>query len=123
EVPFLLSLSNTDHEARSVALSDLPHCPQCANLLRPGVVWFGERLAAGTPDSVDEWMSKEHIDLVIAAGTSLQVFPAAEWVSTARAYGASLAIIDAGDHEIVEEFDEKYWFFKGNIAFVLPKIV
>ncbi|EMD59377.1 hypothetical protein COCSADRAFT_102249 [Bipolaris sorokiniana ND90Pr] len=123
DVPFLLSLSNTDHKARSVALSDLPHCPRCANLLRPGVVWFGERLAAGAPDSVDEWMSEEHIDLVIAAGTSLQVFPAAEWVSTARACGASLAIIDAGDYEIVEEFDETDWFLKGDIAFVLPKIV
>jgi NAD-dependent deacetylase sirtuin 5 len=122
DIPFLLSLS-TDHQKRPVALSDLPHCPNCANLLRPGVVWFGERLAAGAPDSVDKWMLEGHVDLVISAGTSLEVFPAAEWVSTARAYGVSLAIIDAGDHTLVDELDGDDWLFKGDIALILPKII
>ncbi|KAF2635822.1 NAD-dependent deacetylase sirtuin-5 [Massarina eburnea CBS 473.64] len=123
DIPFLLSLSNADHETRSVVLSDLLHCPKCANLLRPGVVWFGERLSAGALDNVDKWMLEEHIDLVIAAGTSLEVFPAAEWVSTARAYGASLAIIDAGDDRLVDELNEDDWLFKGDIALILPKIL
>lgn len=106
DIPFLLSLSNANGQSRSAALYDLPHCPKCTNLLRPGVVWFGERLAAGAPESIDEWISEEPIDLVIAAGTSLEVFPAAEWVHTARACGASLAIIDAGDHGLMDELDD-----------------
>jgi NAD-dependent deacetylase sirtuin 5 len=103
-------------------LAELPHCPKCKDLLRPGVVWFGERLAAGAPDNVDEWMSEERIDLVIVAGTSLEVFPAAEWVNTARTLGASLAIIDA-DHRLGDELDENDWFFQGDVAIILPRIL
>jgi len=90
--------------------------------LRPGVVWFGERLAAGAPDNIDEWISEEAIDLVIAAGTSLEVFPAAEWVSTARTLGASLAIIDT-DYRFRDELDDDDWFFEGDIAIILPRIL
>ncbi|KAF2790766.1 DHS-like NAD/FAD-binding domain-containing protein [Melanomma pulvis-pyrius CBS 109.77] len=122
DIPFLLSLSNADSQSRSAVLAELPHCPKCANLLRPGVVWFGERLAAGAPDNVDEWISEERIDLVIAAGTSLEVFPAAEWVDTARTLGASLAIIDT-DHRLGDRLDENDWFFQGDIAIILPRIV
>jgi NAD-dependent SIR2 family protein deacetylase len=28
----------------SIAVSDLPKCPKCSSLTRPGVVWFHERL-------------------------------------------------------------------------------
>jgi NAD+-dependent protein deacetylase sirtuin 5 len=73
EMPFLLLLSNSNDQSRSLTFSDLPHYPYCTNLLRLGVVWFGGKLAAGAPDSIDEWMSEEHVDLVIAAGTSLEV--------------------------------------------------
>jgi NAD-dependent deacetylase sirtuin 5 len=124
DIPFLLSLSNADHQSYSASLSDLPHCPKCTNLLRPGVVWFGERLTAGAPDGVDEWISEEHVDLVVAAGTSLEVFPAAEWLHTARAYGASLAIFDTKkDHQLVDELDGNDWLFHGDIAVILPRIL
>lgn len=59
---------------------------------------------------------------MIAAGKSLEVFPAAEWVGTARAYGASLAIIDAEkDHRLVKELDDNDWFFEGDIA-IIPNL-
>ncbi|KAF2806059.1 DHS-like NAD/FAD-binding domain-containing protein [Mytilinidion resinicola] len=103
DIPFLLSLSNANNQSRSAALSDLPHCPKYR---------------------IDEWISEERIDLVIAAGTSLEVFPAAEWVDTARACGASLAIIDAEkDHRLVDELNDNDWFFKGDIAVILPSIL
>jgi NAD-dependent deacetylase sirtuin 5 len=124
DLPFLLSLSNAVGQLHSIVLSELPHCPKCTSLLRPGVVWFGERLAAGAPHNIDEWMDEEQIDLVIAAGTSLEVFPAAEWVHTARAEGASLAIIDAGnDHQLGDDLDDNDWFFQGDIAVILPRIL
>jgi NAD-dependent SIR2 family protein deacetylase len=31
----------------TVEAGDPPHCPRCGNLLRPGVVWFGEALPLG----------------------------------------------------------------------------
>jgi NAD-dependent deacetylase sirtuin 5 len=109
-----------------VALCDLPRCPDCTSLLRPGVVWFGETLAAGAPDTVDDWLWKKPIDLVIAAGTSLDVFPAAEWVNAVRDCGATLAIIDADkDHWLgnKHELNDGDWFFLGDIAVILPKLL
>lgn len=52
-----------------------PSCPLCGNLIRPGVVWFGE----GLPQR--EWEEAERrmrsADLVVIVGTSGVVFPAA----------------------------------------------
>jgi NAD-dependent deacetylase sirtuin 5 len=119
------NITNTDQPPPTITVSDLPHCPHCTNLLRPGIVWFGERLATGAPDNIDEWIADEPVDLVIAAGTSLRVFPAAEWVHTVRAWGAPLAVFDVerGD-ELMEDFDEdEDWFFQGDIAVMLPRIL
>lgn len=124
DVPFLLSLFIATDQSRSAAVSDLPHCPKCTELLRPEVVWFGERLAAGAPDNIDERISEERIGLVIAAGTSLKVFPAAKWVETARVCGASLAIIDVEkDPQLVDDLNDGDWFFQGSAAVVLPTIL
>lgn len=107
-----------------MALSDLPQCPKCKNLLRPGVVWFGERLAAGAPDSIDQWISEGSVDLVVVAGSSLEVFPAAEWVHTVREYGAALAVFELENgHLSVDEWNEDDWLFEGDIAVILPKIL
>lgn len=123
DLPFLLSLS-TATDRSHIVVSDLPHCPKCTNLLRPGVVWFGERLAAGAPDRVEKSMSEDGIVLVIAVGTSLEVYPAAEWVTTPRAYGASLAIIDLNkDHRIVDELSTETFFFRRDSAIILPKVL
>lgn len=125
DLPSLLALVEEDSKYEwSMGVSDLPCCPECSNLLRPGVVWFGERLAAGAPDSVDEWMSEAPVDLVIVVGTSLEVFPAAEWVDIARADGASLLVIDVHrDHKLAQELDENDWFFEGDTAVILPEIL
>ena len=105
-------------------MPNLPRCPVCENLLRPGVVWFGERLAAGAPDNIDNWIAETEVDLVIAAGTSLRVFPAAEWVGMARENGAALAIFDLDRCHLSEnEWDDRDWFFEGDIALILPKIL
>ena len=126
DITYLLSLANADDQSPSVALSDLPHCPECANLLRPGVVWFGEKLTSNAPDRMDEWISEDHVDLVIAAGTSLKVFPAAEWVHQVRACEASLAVMDADEEQWLRdeyELNGDDWFFLGDIAITLPKIL
>ncbi|KAK7177890.1 sir2 family histone [Paraphaeosphaeria sporulosa] len=119
DLPFLGSLSTASNRSQ-FALSDLPHCPECTKLLRPGVVWFGERLADGAPDNVESLL-EDGIDLVIAAGTSLKVHPAAEWVYRAQADGASIAIIDLDqNHQMVDTGD---LFFKQDITIVLPKVL
>lgn len=52
-----------------VRRKDLPHCPKCGQLCRPGVVWFGER-----PHRIDEILElADEADLCIIVGTSAVV--------------------------------------------------
>lgn len=65
-----------------------PTCPACGNLVRPGVVWFGEALPQGG------WMKAEQrmreADLVVIVGTSGVVYPAAALPLIARERGVPI---------------------------------
>ena len=64
-------------------LTDLPpHC-ECAGMLRPGVVWFGEMLPEGAMERAAA--AVRAADVLIVAGTSAQVYPAAGLIPMARA--------------------------------------
>ncbi|WP_459588835.1 NAD-dependent deacylase [Corynebacterium camporealensis] len=52
-----------------------PACPLCGNLVRPGVVWFGEPLPQKEWAAAEEAMTLA--DAVIIVGTSGVVYPAA----------------------------------------------
>ncbi|WP_419785142.1 SIR2 family NAD-dependent protein deacylase [Pseudodesulfovibrio sp.] len=67
-------------------LSDLPECPVCGHLLRPGVVWFGEPLIPGVLRIAIDQVSKA--DVFIAVGTSGLVQPAASFHQLAKDHGA-----------------------------------
>ena len=67
-----------EHEDRS-ELTDLPpHC-ECGGMLRPGVVWFGELLPEGAMERAEA--AVRAADVLIVAGTSAQVYPAAGLIS------------------------------------------
>lgn len=52
-----------------VRRSDLPRCPKCGQLCRPGVVWFGER-----PHHIEKILQlADEADLCIIVGTSAVV--------------------------------------------------
>ena len=40
------------------AESDVPHCPECGGLIRPGVVWFGETLPEAAWQASEEAVRK-----------------------------------------------------------------
>jgi NAD-dependent deacetylase len=66
-------------------LADRPGCPGCGErALRPDIVWFGEY-----PYGLDRIEAAlERADLFVSIGTSGAVYPAAGFVTAARAYGA-----------------------------------
>jgi NAD-dependent deacetylase sirtuin 5 len=67
---------------------------------------------------------EEGIDLVIAAGTTLNVHPAAEWVHRARADGASIAIIDLDEnHHMADDLEAGDLFFRQDVTIVLPEVL
>jgi NAD-dependent deacetylase len=71
--------------AWAVPLSDNPPCPRCGSAkLRPDIVWFGEMPyhMAAIEAAIDA------CDLFVSIGTSGAVYPAAGFVSFARAAGA-----------------------------------
>lgn len=67
---------------RGPLTNELISCPLCENLIRPGVVWFGEMLPS------QEWNRAEELirdcDLLIVVGTSGIVQPAASLPLLAR---------------------------------------
>jgi NAD-dependent deacetylase len=67
------------------ALSGDPPCPRCAApALRPDIVWFGEM--PYHMETIDTAIAR--CDLFVSIGTSGAVYPAAGFVSAARAAGA-----------------------------------
>ena len=67
-------------------LDDLPECPVCGHLLRPGVVWFGEPLIPGVLKLAIAQISSA--DVFLSIGTSSLVQPAASFYQLAKDHGA-----------------------------------
>jgi NAD-dependent deacetylase len=67
---------------------ELPRCPACDNILKPNVILFGEQLPALAIRNAQR--EARHCDLMLVAGSSLEVYPAAELTLIARRAGASL---------------------------------
>lgn len=69
-----------------------PRCTKCHGVLRPAVVFFGESLDPQVLRRAYEEVG--HSDFVLAVGSSLVVFPAADIPVRAKQEGATLVIIN-----------------------------
>lgn len=69
-----------------------PTCPTCGAALRPDVVWFGEALPEQALTAALAAM--ERAELVLVAGTSSMVYPAAGLPEAALQHGASVVEIN-----------------------------
>lgn len=78
--------------ASFVDTGELPHCPKCGQLLKPDVILFGEQL----PQSAWQRALREsrQCDLMLVAGSSLEVLPVAGLPMQALDRGAHLIIIN-----------------------------
>ena len=87
------------------AISARTPCPSCGREggLRPHVVWFGE-MPLGL-DTIYEALSA--CDLFVAIGTSGTVYPAAGFVSEAKAAGAWTVELSLEPGEVSPLFDER----------------
>ncbi|RWR98989.1 NAD-dependent protein deacylase-like protein, partial [Leptotrombidium deliense] len=75
----------------NIPLKDLPHCKKlnCAGLLRPHVVWFGEPLE---PEIIEEAQKElDDCDLCLVIGTSSVVYPAAMFAPQVASRGVPVA--------------------------------
>lgn len=62
-------------DVEGVGSGAVPRCPQCASVLRPDIVFYGEMLDSDVVEGAVRAISEA--DLLIVAGTSLVVYPAA----------------------------------------------
>ncbi|MGM9489466.1 SIR2 family NAD-dependent protein deacylase [Ideonella sp. YS5] len=92
-----------------------PSCGDCGNLLRPGVVWFGEDLPASALQQAESAVAAAQLMLVV--GTSGAVWPAAGLAGLARQGGAWVVILNPDATEIDDDAHE---WLRGTAATLLP---
>ena len=71
---------------------DPPRCRHCNDLIRPGVVWFGEALPKASFDRATALV--DECDVLVVVGTSGVVQPAANLVSGAIAMNKAVIVVD-----------------------------
>jgi NAD-dependent deacetylase len=95
-----------------------PRCPQCGDLMRPDIVWFGEYL----PEQVmrDAYAACLEADTVLVVGTSGVVQPAASLPFLAQDAGATVIDVNPEPDEISGRADI---FLQGMGGSVLPSLI
>ncbi|BEP91646.1 NAD-dependent deacylase [Acidovorax sp. A79] len=95
-----------------------PYCDRCGNLLRPGVVWFGEALPYATLEAAQHAAGR--CDLMLVVGTAGAVYPAAGLAHQARAAGARVAVLNPAPSELD---GAAHAVLRGTAATLLPQLL
>jgi NAD-dependent deacetylase len=95
-----------------------PACADCGNLLRPGVVWFGEMLPAAALAAAED--AAQTCDLMLVVGTSGAVWPAAGLAHTARQGGARVVVVNPEPSELD---DAAHALLRATAASALPELL
>jgi len=95
-----------------------PRCAACGAYLRPDVVWFEELLPAGALAAAED--AARSCDLMLVAGTSAEVYPAAGLPAAARAAGALVVEINVNETPLTPHADVA---LRGPAGALLPALV
>jgi NAD-dependent deacetylase len=97
---------------------DDPPCRTCGGILKSATISFGQALV---PEVIDGALrAAEEADLLIAVGSTLQVYPVAGAVPAAKRAGAKLVIVNAEPTQFDDIADA---VFRGSISKVLPELL
>jgi NAD-dependent deacetylase len=103
---------------RVAAGEDDPPCRSCGGILKSATISFGQSLV---PEVIDRAMTvADEADVLLAVGTSLQVYPVANMVPLAKAAGARVVIVNAEPTPFDRNVDA---VLRGSISEVLPALV
>ncbi|OBA21343.1 DHS-like NAD/FAD-binding domain-containing protein [Metschnikowia bicuspidata var. bicuspidata NRRL YB-4993] len=107
---------------KELAVSELPLCPACKSLMRPGVVWFGELLPLRVLGAIDDFLETGPVDLILVIGTSGTVYPANGYVDLVRSRGGAVAVFNTDiEPEVLKGNVARTWGFEGDAAEWLPR--
>jgi NAD-dependent deacetylase len=108
---------SSDFLAAYLERGEIPHCKLCSHILKPDVILFGEQLPVRT------WLKAQEVsrqcDLMIVAGSSLEVLPVASLPMRAIETGAHLIIINNTATYLDVRADV---VFNDDVAAILPLI-
>jgi NAD-dependent deacetylase len=101
-----------------IARQDMPTCERCDGMLKPDVILFGEPLPK---KAFDQALKKvRSAELLLAVGTSLEVYPAASLPEIAKESGAKIVSVDS---ERTSWDDLCDYRVNGPAGEILPRIV
>lgn len=98
-----------------LAPGEPPSCPECGNLRRPAVVWFGEMLPRATLAAAQQ--AAEECELMLVVGTSGVVYPAA---GLARLTPGRVVVLNPQPSELDDAADA---VLRGTAAQLLPQLL
>jgi len=96
----------------------IPHCPSCHNILKPDVILIGEQLPVSAWQKA--YQASMECDLMIIAGSSLEVVPVANLPMSVVDKGAQLIVINHSETYINTRAD---LVFLQDVALIIPLIV
>jgi len=95
-----------------------PECRECGGMLKSDTISFGQALV---PEVINRaLMAAQEADLLLAVGSTLQVYPVAGAVPIAKQSGARIVIMNAQETQFDEMADV---VLRGNISIELPLAV
>lgn len=94
-----------------------PHCERCGGILKSATISFGQNLVQSVISRA--MRAAQECDVMLAVGTSLQVYPVAGAVPLAKSSGARLVIVNAEPTPFDEQADA---VFRQPIGEVLPAL-
>lgn len=95
-----------------------PRCLECGGLLKPSTVMFGELLPPAEIEKAERFSATA--DAVLVIGSTMSVYPAADFPMAARRRGAPLVIVNQG------RTDQDHWAhvkIDGPAGEIVPQIV
>lgn len=95
----------------------IPRCRECGGILKPDIILYEEQLPVKTWIKAEE--ASRNCDLMIIAGTSLEVMPSAKLPVLALDYGAKLVVINRAETYIDVRAEV---IIRDDVAEILPQV-
>jgi NAD-dependent deacetylase len=86
------SIAPIDEMARQIDAGAHPRCARCGGRLRPNVVLFEEKLPLEAYDRAED--ACRRCEVLLAVGSSLEVYPVAGLPTLAKEHGAKIAVVN-----------------------------
>lgn len=100
-----------------LATGEVPYCPSCGGVLKPNVILFGELLPVSVLNRARQ--QARMCDVILAAGSSLEVAPAGDLPLLAKQSGARLIVVTLSETHLDYLADV---VIHADVAEVLPQL-